>query len=247
MTDEQYAIAMQAIDLSIRHMEKAVPAPSLSLAPGGYQAYRFRDKLFQQAILLKTVRIGSALRALKLLLDHGLMLDAGASMRILDELGSDVLFLAGPLVMRTVVEDRHNQFLAEFFQEEFNNADPLKSTQKRHRVGRREIRAYIARTYKTEFSESHVVSVTAIIDGVFSGFVHGAAVHTMDVFDGARFQVPSPKDHPALDGMRLQFPQYVHRSMMNAAVASKAAGCEETFINFRNLIRTMFDDDGSLR
>lgn len=58
------------------------------------------EQLPQQAILLKTVRILSAIHTLKLTLDAGLLLDAGASMRILDEIGSEVQFLAAPYLTK---------------------------------------------------------------------------------------------------------------------------------------------------
>ena len=81
------------------------------------------------------------------MLQNGLVLDAGATMRAMDELDSDIMFIAGPLVFQHAREPRHAEYLAEFFQEEFDHPDPLQATQRRNRVSRRDIRAYVARTY----------------------------------------------------------------------------------------------------
>lgn len=156
------------------------------------------------------------------------------------------MFLAGPLVFGHEPEGRHKRYLSEFFQEEFDHADPVKATQSRDRVSRKDVRAYVARTFNAGIPVSDVVAVTATLDNAFSGYVHGAAVHILDVFDGHRFCLPlEPGDGP-LEAVRDQFPQYVNRATMNAATAAKALGCEDLFRELYQLQRDLFDDYGTI-
>jgi hypothetical protein len=182
-----------------------------------------------------------------LLLQNGLVLDAGATMRALDELESDIMFLAGPLVFQHRREPRHDQYLAEFFQKEFDHPDPLQATQKRNRVSRRDIRAYVARTYNARLPVSQVVAVTETIDATFSGYVHGAAVHIMDVYDGRKFVLPLQTADRRLSDMMEQYVLYIHRAMMAVAVAAKAFGDSGTFEMVYQAVHSVFTDDGKVQ
>lgn len=235
-----------ALAAAVEQMARAVPQPRLIRSAAGHPTYRYREQLPQQALVLKTVRMMSALIAGKKLVDAGLAMDAGASMRILDELGSDIMFLAGPLVTGHEPEERHGAYLTEFFQEEFDHADPIQASQSRRRVSRRDIRAYVARTFNVGAPVSEVVAVTATIDNAFSGYIHGAATHIMDAFDGSRFCVPLELGDDPLEAVRDQFPQYIHRAIMNAATAAKAVGCENLFHELYELQRDLFDDYGTI-
>ena len=125
-----FIAVVQTIDRAVAHMEILVPRPKLTKLHGNHRAYRYVEHQARQALLLKSVRLSSALRAGWVLLQNGLALDAGAIMRTMDELGSDIMFIAGPLVFQQPSEPRHHQYLAEFFQEEFDHADPLQATQR---------------------------------------------------------------------------------------------------------------------
>ena len=182
-----------------------------------------------------------------MLLRAKLSLDVGATMRTLDELGSDIRFLSGPAVTGTPLEPRHSEFLQEFFQEEFDHPDPLKATQKRKRVSRRDIRAYVARTFNAGLDVSEIVAVTSTIDNMNSGFVHGAAVHTMDVYDGAHFAIPSANDDLRLADMRETYLLYVHRALMDVATAAKALGAETEFRALYTLTTDLFYDNGNVK
>ncbi|KQV81323.1 hypothetical protein ASC90_03085 [Rhizobium sp. Root1220] len=243
--ERAYAIALEAMKLAQAEMESVLPKPRFVRTGSGRRGYRFVERLPQQAIFLKSIRILSAIQSLKMLLDAGLLLDAGASMRILDEIGSEVQFLAAPHVLGSTHEDTHDEFLAEFFQEEFDHHDVLKSTQKRHRVSRRKIRSYIVRAYDEGDASTHH-DVLRVIDNTFSGFVHGAAGHIMDAYNGESFVVPASRSHSPLRDFHDQFPTYLHRAMMDFALAAKALGCEDRFNHVYRVITTLFSADGSL-
>ncbi|EJT06085.1 hypothetical protein, partial [Rhizobium sp. CCGE 510] len=200
-----------------------------------------------QLLVLKCVRMLSALRALRALLAQGLVLDAGSLMRISDEVGSDIMFIAGPTLFNRPPEARHKQFLQELFQEEFGKKDPWPSRIKRDRVSRRHIRAYNARTYSAAGSDiSKVVDVTELIDGVFSGFIHGAGAHIMDSFDGLDFHTElSPDSHP-LVALQDQFSHYIQRTIMGFCFSAKAMGREDVFQVLYKLNTDLFDEYGEL-
>lgn len=245
--EDVFDLSATALDRAIPRIARAVPAPQRIRTASGHVAYRYLERLPQQALVLKVVRAVSALKAGKTLLDAGLALDVGAFMRLLDEVGSDIYFIAGPLVMGEPSEARHAEYLLEFFQEEFDHPDPVQSSQKRKRVSRRDIRAYVARTFNAGHSVSQVVAVTETIDNAFSGYIHGAAVHTMDAFDGRKFHSVLEQGDAPLEALREQFPQYTHRALMGVAVAAKAVGDEELFTELFELQRNLYDDCGNIR
>jgi hypothetical protein len=242
--EDVFATCVTLVEDAIEQMAAKVPRPRAKRSSGGDLVYRYYEELAEQALVLKTVRTLSALRAGKVLLDVGLALDVGATMRILDELSSDMMFLSGPLVWSLNPEPRHKQYLTEFFQEEFDHADPVKSSQRRNRVSRRDIRAYVARTFSAGQSVNRIVEITETIDSAFSGYVHGAAVHTMDMFDGERYRVPLEHSDGPLGAVRDQYPQYLHRALMAVATAAKAIGDEQLFTDLYRAQAALFDEAG---
>ena len=231
----------------IARMEAAVPPPSMINTASGHPNYRYVEKLPQQALVLKCVRSLSALIAMRTLVDAGLSLDAGAAMRMLDELGSDIMFLAGPIVFRGEPEPRHNRFLAEFFQEEFDHPDPVKSTQSRDRVSRHDVRAYVARTYRGNMAVSDIVALTATIESTNSGYIHGAAVHTIDVYDGRRFCVPLSAGDRPLESVRFLLSTYMSRALGSFEIAAKALGDEELCSRIRGVGKALYNEFGEVR
>lgn len=237
------------------HMEAALPKLSAKVRPPvltttimGRKAYRYKEETPQQAIVLKLVRILSALRALRVLVDAGLPLDAGASMRILDELGTDVMLIAGPIVFGTQQEEVHKRYLSEFFQEEWNHPDPLKSTQTRARVSRDKIRAYVARAYSgNNMVVSDVVKITRVVENTNSGYVHGAAGHVIDAFDGRQFIVPMNSGDKPLEDMRDLVGSYAFRSLGAFEVAARALGEGHLWSKLGDLSRKLLSENATLR
>jgi hypothetical protein len=242
-----FTTAVRTIDQAVARMKSLVPHPTWTRIHGDTHAYRYMERQAHQALVLKSVRLSSALRAGWVLLKNGLVLDAGATMRAMDELDSDILFIAGPLVFQHPCEPRHSQYLTEFFQEEFDNPDPLKATQRRNRVSRRDIRAYVARTYSAGMPVSEVVAITETIEGAFSGYVHGAATHIMDVYDGRNFVMPLQATDRPLSDMMEQYVMYINRAMMAVAVAAKAFGDIGLSGMLYRTIKYIFADDGKVQ
>lgn len=140
LADDIFEQSVEAIQATVERLANSVAAPLLT-SVNGEPCYRYTDASADQALVLKSVRLLSALFSLRVLIDKGLYLDAATMMRVLDEVGSEILFLAGPKIWQTEPEKIHQEFLTEFFQEEFDHQDPLKSSQNRFRVPRKKIRA----------------------------------------------------------------------------------------------------------
>lgn len=219
---------MVVVKAAISGMASAVSGPALTPTPTGHRSYRYAEKSLEQALVLKSVRMESALQGAAVLVDARLVLDAGATFRILDELSSDLMFLAGPSRFGNR-EPKHDEYLAEFFQEEFDHPDPMQSSQTRRRVSRRDVRAYIARTY-SEMAGAPVSTMSAVyetIDSAMSGYVHGAAVHILDVYDSTGFNVPMPAVVGPQAAIERQFPGYLFRSLGSLAFAASALSLPE--------------------
>lgn len=238
--------ALQLLKANIVMTTRRVGKPTLSIKFGA-PYYRYSEANLHHALNLKMVRQFSALHSTQLLMTNGLYLDAATLMRVLDEIGSDILFLSAPLVWQTEPLKLHEAFLKEFFQEEFDDPNPMKASQSRHRVSRNKIRAYVARTYDANDDPSTANEVFRTIDNAFSGFVHGSAVHILDTFDGEMFQMQmQPLDRP-LEALLQQLQFYYFRALTAVAIANKALGDEKQFKRFYEFLKQNFDDSGMIR
>lgn len=192
--DEIHQQSLEAIRTSLDVFSIALPPPVLKKVNGSYQ-YVCQEELVKHALVMKLVRQYSALLALNVLLDEGLFLDAGATMRVLDDMEQDVKFLLGPVLSNQAPEQNHDKFIADFFQEEFDHESIVESTQKRDTVSRKKIRAYNARIYKMD---EYDAKLTASLENANSGYVHGAGDHILGIFNGSTFTVRMPRSAPPL-------------------------------------------------
>ncbi len=78
---------------------------------------------------------------------------------MLDEFREDIVFLSLG-VIRAEMTELHQQYLDAFYEEEFDNKDPLKATQRRPMIPRKRVRAYLARVEGTEVDQSSGVEVS---------------------------------------------------------------------------------------
>src|SRR2546425_6291752 len=102
---------------------------------------------------------------------------------MLDEFQEDVTFLSS--VISNDITDLHRTYLEAFYEEEFDKPnDAVGSTQKRSMVSRQKVRAYIARIERSGLDASRAVEVTRTISKAYSGYVHGASPHIMEMYGG---------------------------------------------------------------
>jgi hypothetical protein len=225
-----YETVMPQLVRAFRQLEAAVPPPSL-VRVGSRTAFRYTQQLPQQAIVLKLARLTTGLQAVWVLLDRGLTQEAAAIQRILDEIGSDVLFLAGPLTVGDH-ESAHDQYLSDFFQEEFDADDPIGSQKPRNRVPRKKIRAYVARTYRQAGDPvDRAVEVAAFIESAYSGFVHAAGAQAMDIYGGnpPRFQIEGLRATSVLEEAAADYRNYLFRALTDMACGANALGLDAVF------------------
>ena len=153
---------------------------------GSTNQFRHAEKNDLLQSWLKCVRAVSTLNASLVLLDHGFFQEIGALCRGVDEFTQDVLFL-GTCLGDEGPSKQQRQLLEEFFQEEFADLEnPLTSVQLRNRVPRSKVLAGIGRIRGSPINPSDSQALHASLYKAFSGYVHGAYVHIMEMYGGPR-------------------------------------------------------------
>ena len=193
-------------------MERCAPRPYFD---ENLQSFRHEAKDARLAAFLKCARSVSVLNACRVLLESGHVLEIYTLCRVLDEANEDVSFLLMPLAAED--EGQRARFLREFYQEEFDvPGNPMESSQKRDRVSRQRIRNALTRAPGDKSMPLEKMRRAAdSVHKTFSGFVHGAYVHTVKLYG----DMP-PKMHIA-----------------GYLGTPKVAECEESFAN--NVYRTI--------
>jgi hypothetical protein len=218
---------LAVMDSAFRRLEAQVPPPKPVPWRDEY-VLRYAEKTIEQALIQKLARVISGLRAVDILLYHGHVQEQGVLHRTIDELNDDVLFLAAARTNDTVT-DLHERFLEAFWVEEFDvPEDPIASTQKRDTPPRRKIRAYITRILGEGLNPSRQVDVGETISKTYSGFVHGASPHIMDMCGGdpPRFHLAGMRGTVRINEYADDAWNYFYRSFISVIVAAKAFGDE---------------------
>lgn len=216
---------LAVLENAFRRLEKQVPPPQEVEWSDGF-VYRYTEKTIYQALILKLARSISTLRAVDVLLLHGLLQEQASLHRILDEIHEDILFLVAAITNDEVTE-RHKQFLYAFFAEEFpdpNNA--LARHKKPNLPPRQKIRAYVTRVLSTDPNPDQAHNVGEIISSVYSGYVHASAPQTMDMYGGdpPQFYLSGMHETPRMKEHINDAWNYFYRGLMSATVIAKAFG-----------------------
>jgi hypothetical protein len=180
------------MERAFRRLERQVPPPVEQQSKDGF-VLRYQERTIEQALIQKLARQVSGLHAIDALLLKGLAQEQGVIQRTLDEIGEDIHFLV--LAVTTgEVTPLHQRYLEEFWQEEFDHPDPIKATQKRGMVQRQKIRAFNARAGGIP-DPSTMDAVGHTVHKAYSGFVHAASPHVMDMLEGSppTFQISGMK------------------------------------------------------
>lgn len=222
--DKLFDETLRNMESTLASFEKRVPAPHRVPYKDSF-VFRYTERTIQQAIVQKLARLVSGLHATRILVEHGFFQEQATLQRMLDEFREDIMFLSLAVVQDDVTE-LHREYLAAFYEEEFDNEDPLKSTQRRPMVPRKRIRAYLARIEGSELDPSSGVELSRTLSKGYSGFVHGASPHIMDMYGGnpARFHVTGMLGTPLEDQHCEDFWNYVYRGILAFAFAAMAFG-----------------------
>jgi hypothetical protein len=213
------------LENAFRRLEQQIPPPR-DIHIDGELALRHTEQLIEQALIQKLARYISSLAATQLLLDHGFLQEQGVLQRTLDEIGEDIMFLVVAITNDTVTE-LHQRYLAAFWAEEFNDrSKPVESRNDREMVPRNKIRAYVARVLQPTLNPSRNLAVSKTISKVYSGFVHGASPHLMEMCDGEppRFHVRGMRGMPRVSDYQFDIWNYYYRGLVNATAVAKALG-----------------------
>jgi hypothetical protein len=131
------------------------------------------------AAYLKAVKVCSALNAAIVLLGRAYVQEAYALGRIVQEQVEDIEFLVIPRGENLRLSAHQTRAQNEFFQEEFADAaDPVGTSQERDRVARQKVRAAIHQDIE---DPSTAGDITKVLNRLFSGYIHGAYVHIMEL------------------------------------------------------------------
>lgn len=153
--------------------------------------------------------------------------------RALDEIGEDISFLSLG-VIRGEITDRHKQYLEYFYAEEFEDpSDILRSHKSRGMLGRDRIRAYVHQELGSDTSRANITG--KVLTKAYSGFVHAASPHIMDMYGGInpRFDVTGESKHLRGGEHADDALNYFLRGLFAMAFAAKAFGDEELFLEMR--------------
>lgn len=250
MTDP-YKVTLENLEFALDRLTKAVPPAELVKISDKFPGWRFKEQLPEQAVVIKLARLLSALQAAKVLLDGGLVLDVGASKRIFDEMVEDVLFVLGGFGQKEFTP-QHERFLKEFWQEEFEVLETAELTNlDRDRVPRKKIRAFNSKLQGVNIDSETRKNVQEVIGKTYSGYVHGAAIHTMEIYGGEkpRFNVSEMKFTPPWHAQSEDLKLYFHRAVCVFAIVAGAFSDQplgEKLLTLRNQLEEVwamkFDD-----
>lgn len=238
--------ALVVLEGALRRLEQQVPAPQRKPFRDGV-VWRYVEQTPQQALIQKLARNVSSLHAVDVLLLHGLLQEQGAMHRILDEINEDILFLATGLTNGTLT-DRHHEFLAAFYAEEMHDGDPSSPLPMRpSSVPRKKIRAYPTRILSGTDDPSAAAATGATISSAYSGYIHAASPHTMEMYGGSppRFHVSGMCGTPLWEGHLRDAWNYFYRGLLGAAFAAKAFGDAELVAKLSKFIQTFETESGT--
>jgi hypothetical protein len=226
-----------------REMAAKIQAPVFADV-GGYRAWRYQNLSESLACFLKGVKVVSTLNGSMVLLRAGYAQEIGALCRMIDDYCNEIFFLLMPQDGENFSKEQM-QFLNDFFQEEFDKpTNPLGSTQKRVNVPIRKIHATFGKLAKTEINPSDAQELLRTTHKAFSGYVHGAYPHIMEMFGGTQPNLNGMLGTPRVDEWRGQLIGYVYRALMVSVFVARKLGLNETETKARGLLEKFEKDTG---
>ncbi|MCX8502210.1 MAG: hypothetical protein ORO03_11075 [Alphaproteobacteria bacterium] len=212
--------------------------PPIIVKDGSMAWFRYEKQSDVLLCFLKGVKLVSTLNAALVLLRQGYALEVGALCRMADDFCFEIMFMIKTLDGDKPSKDQE-RFFHEFFQEEFENPDhPLSSSQIRDSVPRRKIFAAFGQLAKEELNPSDAQTTLMTIHRTFSGYVHGAYPHIMEMYEGksARFRMSGMSNTRREAEWRVQLTMYVYRAIMASELVSRKLGLKDIERSIRELL-----------
>lgn len=216
---------IDAMEVAFRRLEDQLPRPRV-VDQGDEIALRYAEQSIHQAILMKLARYISGLNACDVLLLNGFVQEQGVIQRTLDEANDAIFFLVfgaqdGPTKV-------HRKYLAAFWQEEFEEGvAPIDNTKGRY-IYPSEVRNWVAQ--RTGEPDDLGAKASRVINQTYSGYVHAAAPHIMDMCGGPelRFYLRGLNGTSRMPAHVHDLWNYVYRGFIAAICVAKSLGDEET-------------------
>lgn len=156
--------------------------PELKNEPGKMR-FRYKDPGAPAFHLLKCARVISAYNAALCLLREGYALEVGALNRMILESLFDLEYVQEGLT-KDVMPEKQKEMLDAYFEEELPSPEELLSRHsKKPTIVRRKIYAEVARGLNPD-NPDRTQKLIRLIEEVYSGYVHGAYPHTMELHEG---------------------------------------------------------------
>lgn len=216
---------LQTLENAFRQIETEVPRP----VQGSDGRFRYSEQTIQQAIVQKLARIISGLHSVEALLERGLFQEQGIMQRTIDEIEQDIWFLC-LAVINSDITGLHTEYLQYFYSEEFADAGDLVGSRiGRGMVKRDKIRAYVHRSSLSGPELERANEVGKTITKAYSGYIHAASPHIMDMYFPDQFDVSGALKQYRYDSHRRDAQNVFYRAITAMAVAAKAFGNEPLF------------------
>ena len=188
--------------------------------------FRFSESSVYHVAFLKAVRMVSGLNACLCMLKDGYYQEIMVVLRTIDDFFSDILFILENSEHGKISESQ-NRFIKDFFKEEFANpANPLENSERRSTVPRKKIWASVARQIGQYANPSDAQKILQVTNDAFSGYVHGAYPHIMELYGGRppHFHVNGVVGSPRIQTCIKQISFYLHRTILAIGVLTKRLG-----------------------
>ena len=233
--DHLFSQALGMMGVAFGVLSQKVGDPQLEPMGNAY-VYRYKEKSIYQAITQKLARVVSGLQAIRVLNKAGLLQEQAALQRTLDEFEEDIAFLCFGIIFDEMT-DLHREYLAAFYEEEFDDPESaIRSTQKRLMIPRKKIRAFVSKDRSAGYDQSSTIEIGRTISKMYSGYVHGASPHLMELYfgDPPQFHLSGGTDSPFYENHLEDLLNYYYRSILSFAFAAKAFGEEALFTRVRD-------------
>lgn len=243
---EDFELMLDLMDRTFRDFEDAMPSKPVFVKMAFGTAFRFREKDIYQAIIQKLARAQSAVRAAYVLLNNGFVQEQAILHRVIDETNEDIHFLVYAVTNGTVT-DLHKRFLEAFWEEEIDESGTMiDSKQKRLMIPREKIRAYLANIEGAALDPCRGVKLSRTLSKAYSGFVHGASPHIMEMYGGnsPHFHTNGMLETPRMEEYTDDLWNYMYRTFLSHIVVAKALGSEK-HVEILNQHKLRFEQNAS--
>lgn len=218
-------------------MHQQIEAP-VFFDDGNYPRFRYRNISESLSCFLKGIKIISTLKASLVLLREGYAQEVGALCRMIDDFCNEIFFLLVPQNGDKFSKDQI-RFLEDFFQEELDEPrQPLKSAQKRVNVPVRKIHSTFGKLAGNELNPSDAKELLRTTHQAFSGYVHGAYPHIMEMYGGnpPSFHMSGMLGTPRIQEWRKQILGYVYRTVMISVFVARKLGLPDMELKSKELL-----------